>query len=56
MNKNKIYEKAGKCNLHPGCPVPCGVIKAAEVELGLALVRDVKIVFQNESRGGDNAV
>jgi hypothetical protein len=37
INKNPIYENAGKCNLHSSCPIPCGVIKAAEVELELAL-------------------
>ena len=47
INDNPIYHMAGKCNLHPSCPVPCGVIKAAEVELGLALKKDVKILFQD---------
>ncbi len=49
INQNPIYEKAGKCNLHASCPVPCGVIKAAEVELGLALKGDVRITFHNSS-------
>ena len=55
ITKNPVYEKAGKCNLHASCPVPCGVIKAAEVELGLALVKDVRIVFQNDNQVADDA-
>jgi hypothetical protein len=46
FNENAIYEHAGQCGLHPACPVPCGVIKAAEVELGLALKKDVTFKFQ----------
>jgi hypothetical protein len=30
--------------LHPSCPVPAGIIKAVEVEAGLALPKDVAIV------------
>ena len=55
INKNTVYEKAGKCGLHSGCPVPCGVIKAAEVELGLALMKDVRIIFQNDKQVADDA-
>ena len=55
INKNPVYEKAGKCNLHASCPVPCGVIKAAEVELGLALMKDVRIIFQNDKQVADDA-
>jgi hypothetical protein len=48
IDKNLAYEKAGLCSLHPGCPVPCGLIKASEVELGLALKKDIKITFHSE--------
>jgi hypothetical protein len=48
FNKNPIYEQAGRCGLHSACPIPCGVIKAAEVELGLALKRDVVFIFDRE--------
>ncbi|NIS69190.1 MAG: hypothetical protein GTO12_09635 [Proteobacteria bacterium] len=55
INLNPVYETAGKCRLHSSCPVPCVVIKAAEVALGLALKRDVQIVFQAERQavGGE---
>ena len=51
INKNPIYEIAGKCNLHSSCSVPCGIIKAAEAELGLAVATDVRIVFENDTQG-----
>jgi len=38
-----IYELAPKCLSHPACPVPSGIIKAIEVEAGLALPKDVSI-------------
>jgi len=38
-----IYEQAPKCLSHPACPVPSGIIKAIEVEAGLALPKDVSI-------------
>lgn len=56
INKNPVYENAGRCKLHSSCPVPCGVIKAAEVELGLALMKDVRIVFQHGNEPIENAV
>jgi hypothetical protein len=55
INKNPIYEIAGKCKLHSSCPVPCGIIKAAEVELGLAVRKDVRIVFENDTQGTGHA-
>ena len=48
INKNPVYEKAGKCNLHTSCPVPSGILKAAEAELGLALKKNVTIEFQDD--------
>lgn len=40
-----VYEAAKKVIRHAGCPVPCGIIKAAEAELGLAVKQDVLIHF-----------
>lgn len=48
INQNPVYMKASECELHASCPVPCGIIKAAEVELGLALKKDVKMKFVTE--------
>jgi len=55
INKNPVYEKAGRCNLHSSCPVPCGIIKAAEAELGLAVIKDVRIVFESDTEGTEDA-
>jgi hypothetical protein len=38
--------------LHPACPVPAGIIKAVEVEAGLALPKDAAIVV---TKIGDRA-
>ena len=40
-----IYLKLSEHPLHLSCPVPVGIIKAIEVEAGLALARDVSIHF-----------
>jgi hypothetical protein len=34
--------------VHPACPVPSGILKAIEVEAGLALPRDVTIRVSRE--------
>jgi hypothetical protein len=42
---NPVYRKGSLCLKHVSCPVPCGILKALEVEAGVALPRDVKIEF-----------
>ena len=42
----KIYEVASMCHLHVACLVPIALLKAIEVEAGLALPRDVAIRFE----------
>lgn len=42
---SKVYQAASECRLHPACPIPVAIIKAVEVETGLALPRDVVIHF-----------
>lgn len=49
FNRNPVYEQAGRCGLHSACPVPCGVMKAAEAELGLALKKNVALIFEQEA-------
>ncbi len=48
-----LLEKAGECRLHASCPVPVGILKAMEVEAGLALPMDVVIRFER-SAGKDD--
>ena len=47
LTDNKIYKSASNCILHFSCPIPCTIIKVIEVELDLALKKDVTIKFLN---------
>ncbi len=42
---NPVYQKASSILKHPSCPVPCGVLKALEVEAGLAVAKEVRMAF-----------
>jgi len=46
----ETYEAASKFCSHAACPVPVGIIKAVEIEAGLALPTDVTIKL---SKSGD---
>ncbi len=50
---NPVYRAASKHLRHVTCPVPCGILKALEVEAGLALPRDVSIEFLLSKGGKD---
>lgn len=41
FSDSAVYESAGKNCKHLACPVPSAIIKAIEVESGLALPREV---------------
>ena len=41
-----VDKTASRCLRHTACPVPVAIIKAIEVEVGLALPRDVAIHFE----------
>jgi hypothetical protein len=43
-----LLEDAYRSCAHAACPVPCGLIKAAEVATGLALPQDVQIRITKE--------
>jgi hypothetical protein len=42
----EVHRQASGHRLHSVCPVPIGILKAIEVEAGLALPRDVIIRFE----------
>ena len=46
--QNPVYRSAARCLQHVACPVPSGILKALEVELGLCLPEEVKITFSEE--------
>lgn len=45
---NPVYRKGSACLKHVSCPVPCAVLKALEVEAGLAVPREVSVTFEDE--------
>lgn len=56
IRNNPVTRAAEEARCHASCPVPLAVIKAAEVAMGMALPRDVKILFDpspwQEAPGG----
>jgi len=48
LHDNPVYTKGAACLKHVSCPVPTGILKALEVEAGLAVPRDVSIVFEKD--------
>lgn len=48
FTNSTIYQLGAKCGLHVACPVPSGIIKAIEVECGLALPKDVDMTVTKE--------
>ena len=45
---NPVYKCAAQHLKHVACPVPSGILKALEVELGLCLPKDAAIMFIKE--------
>jgi hypothetical protein len=45
---NPVYRSASAHVKHTACPVMSGILKAVEVEAGLALPKDVSIVFRKD--------
>ena len=43
---SKVYKCASECGVHTACPIPMAILKAIEVEAGLALPRSVSVDFQ----------
>lgn len=48
---NPVYQVASTHLRHPTCPIPPAILKAAEVEAGIALPRDVSITFTDQGTG-----
>lgn len=42
---NPVYKSAAKNLKHVSCPVPSAILKAVEVEAGMAVPKDVSMVF-----------
>jgi hypothetical protein len=50
--ENPVYRKGSSCLRHVSCPVPSGILKALEVEAGLAVPRDVSMTFESGGKAG----
>jgi len=46
FGQNSIARAAARCKLHPSCPIPSGLIKAVEAELGMAVRKNVSFTFE----------
>ena len=46
VTRNPVYLASEQSGCHPSCPVPAGVLKAAEVAMAMALPRDASIRFE----------
>lgn len=42
---NPVYKSAARHLKHVSCPVPSAILKAVEVEAGLAVPKEVRVVF-----------
>jgi hypothetical protein len=56
FNKNIVYKEAGKHSLHAACSLPCGVVEAAEVEMGMTSVKDASIILRTNEWGLSDAL
>lgn len=46
MTDSRVYQSASQHIQHAACPIPAAVLKAIEVEVGIALPKDVIIHFE----------
>lgn len=46
MPDSAVYQSAAKHIRHTACPVPSAILKAIEVETGVALPKEVSITFR----------
>ena len=44
--KNIVFALSEKAHCHASCPIPFAILKCAEIEMGLALPREVLITFK----------
>lgn len=52
VTDSAVYQSACRHIRHTDCPIPAAILKAIQVEVGIALPRDVTIKFVN-SRGAE---
>jgi hypothetical protein len=49
MTESRVYQSASQHIQHAACPIPAAILKAIEVEVGIALAKDLVIHFETAS-------
>jgi len=49
MTESVVYQSAAKHIRHTACPIPAAILKAIEVEVGIAVPKDVTITFKQDA-------
>ena len=52
MTESAVYQSAAQHIRHTACPIPTAILKAIEVEAGIALPKDVTITFSSPAPNG----
>ena len=52
MTESAVYQSAATHIRHTACPIPTAILKAIEVEVGIALPKDVTITFSSPAPNG----
>ena len=52
MTESAVYQSAARHIRHTACPIPTAILKAIEVEVGIALPKDVTITFSSPAPNG----
>ena len=55
MTESAVYQSAAKHIRHTACPIPAAILKAIEVEVGIAVAKDVTIIFSNSQAPNSNS-
>ena len=53
LTRNPVYAAAEKAGCHSSCVIPAAVLKATEAAMGMAIARDVQLVFDPVKRGSE---
>ena len=48
LTQNPVYQAAQASGCHTSCAIPCAVIKAVEVAMGMAVARQVRFDFESK--------
>jgi pantothenate kinase len=46
LSRNPVFVSAERAGCHTACPIPSALVKAAEVAMGIALPKSVRIDFE----------